>query len=116
MDTIFIDELSLDAWVGVYPRETALSQKVLLNLEIGIPAAAASSDDIRDTVDYARLTVRLRKALSERRFNLLEALAGFVANLILEEFPALKARVTVAKPGVIREARRVSVTIEREKV
>ncbi|MCL2022017.1 MAG: dihydroneopterin aldolase [Betaproteobacteria bacterium] len=115
MDTIVIDELCLDAWVGVYPREIALAQNVLLSLEIGIPPVAAVSDNIRDTIDYERLIVRLREALSERKFALLEALAGFVANLILEEFAALKVRVAVAKLGIFREVKRISVVVEREK-
>lgn len=115
MDTIFIDEFRVDAWVGIYPRETALSQSILLNLEIGIPDAAAEKDDIHATVNYERVIARLRESLATRRFNLLEALAGFVASLILEEFPARKVRVSVTKPGIVREARRVSVVIEREK-
>ncbi|MCL2075206.1 MAG: dihydroneopterin aldolase [Betaproteobacteria bacterium] len=115
VDTIVIDELNLDAKVGIYPREIAFPQRVSLNLEVGISSAAARSDDISDTIEYAQLIVRLREALSDRHFALLEALAGFVADLILEEFSALKVRVSVAKPGVIREAKRVAVVIEREK-
>jgi len=113
MDTIVIDEFGLDVWVGVCPREIALPQKILLNLEIGISSVAAASDDLSDTVDYGQLLNRLREELAERRFNLLEALAEFVATLILKEFPALKVRVAVAKPGLFRDVKRVSVVIER---
>jgi len=116
MNTIFIDELRLDARVGIYPREIALSQSILLNLEIGIPDVAAERDDIHATVNYERVIHRLREALETRRFNLLETLAGFVASLILEEFPARSVRVSVTKPGIVREAKRIGVVVVREKL
>jgi dihydroneopterin aldolase len=113
MDIIFIEALRLEARVGIYPREQAMPQTVELNLEIGIPPALTLEDDIRGTVDYAALTGRLRVALTSRHFNLLESLAEAVAELILTEFPALWVRVSIAKLGALKEAKRVGVRVER---
>lgn len=114
MDIIFIEELRLKTWIGIYPREKVMPQTVELSLQIGVSTASAgASDDIRDTVDYAVVVERLRSELGERHFNLLEKLAEFIATLLLEDFAAQWVRVSVAKLGMLSGVRRVGVIIER---
>lgn len=114
MDIIFIEELRVETWIGIYPREKAMAQTIELSLQIGVSTASAgASDDIRDTVDYAVVVQRLRAELSGRHFNLLEKLAEFVATLLLEQFAAQWVRVSVAKLGMMPGVRRVGVIIER---
>ena len=66
MDRIFIDELRVEAWVGIYPRERGARQTIELNLEFGVPDAAAQHDDIADTIDYAEVIARIRKEIEPR--------------------------------------------------
>jgi dihydroneopterin aldolase len=114
MDIIFIEELRLAAHIGIYPREKALPQTIELSLQIGASTASAgASDDIGDTIDYATVVDRLRRELAERRFNLLEKLAEYIATLLLDDFGAAWVRVSIAKQGVMRGVRRVGVIIER---
>lgn len=114
MDIIFIEELRLQTWIGIYPREKVMPQTVEISLQIGVSTASAgASDDIRDTVDYAVVVDRLRQELGNRHFNLLEKLAEFVATLLLESFAAQRVRVSVAKLGMMPGVRRVGVIIER---
>ena len=51
--------------------------------------------------------------MAERRFGLVEELAAFVAELVLNEFHAPWVRVSVAKLGILKDVRLVGVTIER---
>ena len=115
MDIIFVDDLRISTWIGIYPREKALPQTIEMSLQIGIDSTttAGNSDDIRDTVDYAVVVQRLRDALANAHFNLLEKLAEFTANLILQDFQACWVRVSIAKLGMIPGVRRVGVIIER---
>lgn len=114
MDIIFIEELRAETWIGIYPREKAMSQTVVLDIQMGVSTASAgASDDIRDTIDYAVVTERLRAELSARHFNLLEKLAEFVATLILEDYAAQWVRISVAKLGMMKGVKRVGVIIER---
>ncbi|HMM53393.1 MAG TPA: dihydroneopterin aldolase [Candidatus Desulfobacillus sp.] len=115
MSRIFIDELRVDASVGIYPREQAARQTIEMNLEFGVPDAAARQDDIASTIDYAAVIARIRKDLAERHFNLLEALGEHVVSLLCEDFGAPWARIAIAKTGVARGVRRVGVAIERGK-
>ena len=113
MDRIFIDELRVEAWVGIYPRERAARQTIEINLEFGVPDAAAEHDDIADTIDYAEVIVRIRKELGERHFNLLETLGEYLIGLLLDEFRAPWVKVSIAKVGIARGVKRVGVQIER---
>ncbi len=113
MDFIFIEELRLQAWVGIYEREKAAPQTVELNLTFGVPDAAAEHDDIADTIDYAAVTERIRAELAQRRFNLIETLGEFVVNLLFEEFGAPWVKIRIAKIGVMKGVRRVGVYIQR---
>lgn len=114
MDIIFIEELRVSTWIGIYPREKAMPQTIELSLQIGVSTTSAgATDDIRDTVDYAVVVERLRADLATTHFNLLEKLAEHVATFLLENFAAQWVRVSVAKLGMMPGVKRVGVIIER---
>jgi len=114
MDTIFIREFRVDAWVGIYDWEKLRPQTLELEVEIGIPGSAAGkSDDIHDTVHYGQVVERFTAELAQHRFGLLEALAEHLAAIVTGEFKAPWVRLSVAKLGHIRNVRKVGVTIER---
>lgn len=116
MDTIFIREFRVEAWVGIYEWEVQRAQTLELDIEIGIPdAKVGQSDAIGDTVHYGQVVERVVAELKERRFNLLEALAEHVCGVITGEFRAPWVKLSVAKLGHIRNVRRVGVTIERKR-
>jgi len=113
MDFIFIEELRVQAWVGIYPREKAAPQTLELNLTFGVPDAAAERDDIDDTINYAEVVERIRKELAERHFNLIETLGEYVVSLLFNEFGAPWVKIKIAKIGVMKDVRRVGVYIQR---
>ena len=113
MDFIFIEELRVEARVGIYPRERVTSQPVELNLTFGVPDAAAERDDIADTIDYAQVITRIREELAARHFNLIETLGEFVVALLFDEFNAPWVKLRIAKIGVQKDVRRVGVFIQR---
>lgn len=113
MDFIFIEGMLVDANVGIFPRERSASQPLEINMTFGVPDAAAVRDDIADTIGYDQVVDRIREVLAQRQFNLLETLGEFVVQLMFEEFNAPWVRVSIAKPGVMKNVRRVGVFIER---
>ena len=116
MDTIFIQEFRVDAWVGIYEWEIQRAQTLELDIEIGIPdAKPGQSDAIGDTVHYGKVVERVVAELRDRKFNLLEALAEHVCGVITNDFRAPWVRLSVAKLGHIRNVRRVGVTLERKR-
>jgi dihydroneopterin aldolase len=116
MDHLFLRDVRLEAKVGIYKRERSTTQPVALDLDIALPTERVfATGKVADTVDYAVLVGRLRAELGERRFGLVEELAAFVAQLVLDEFHSPWVRVSVAKLGILKDVRLVGVTIERGK-
>lgn len=116
MDIIFIDDLRVSTLIGIYPRERSVPQTVEITLQIGTSTAGAgASDEIGDTIDYATVVEKLRSELERQHFNLLEKLAEYIANLLLDDFGAQWVRVSIAKLGMMRGVRRVGVIIERQR-
>lgn len=113
MDFIFIEEMRVEAHVGIYDRERAAPQTLELSLTFGVPDEAALEDDIAKTIDYAAVIERIRKELAARHFNLLETLGEFVIGLLLDEFRAPWVKVSIAKVGIAKGVKRVGVQIER---
>jgi dihydroneopterin aldolase len=114
MDQLFLRDLRLDAKVGIYRRERNTTQPVSLDLDVALPTERVfASGKVADTIDYAVLVGRIREELAGRRFGLVEELAAFVAQLVLDEFHSPWVRVSVAKLGILKDARLVGVTIER---
>lgn len=77
---------------------------VILELDL---SAAAASDALGDTVDYATLAQHVADAVERQRFNLLEALAEHLAGLALADPSVAAVEVRVSKP-----AAPVSVTLD----
>ena len=116
MDTIFIREFRVDAWVGIYEWEKQRAQSLEMDIEIGIPGnAVGRTDNIHDTVHYGDVVERIQKDLAQRKFKLLEALAEHVCNVITRDFKAPWVRLSVAKLGHVRGVRKVGVTLERQR-
>jgi dihydroneopterin aldolase len=114
MNQLFLRDVRLEAKVGIYKRERVTSQPIALDLELELPSERVfATGKVTDTIDYAVVVARLRAELEARRFGLVEELAGFVAELLLDEFGAPRVRVSVAKLGILKDVGRVGITIER---
>jgi dihydroneopterin aldolase len=114
MDIIFLRELKIETLIGVYEWEKRVPQTLQIDLDIALPdSRACETDDIADALNYADIVRRIQSELAARHFNLLEALAERIAQILLEEFKAPWAKVSVAKLQAIRGSRMVGISIER---
>ena len=116
MDIIFIRELRLEAWIGLYRHEKIAPQTIQLDLEIALPGDAAfASGKVGDTIDYGLVVEEIKRIFEHERFGLVEVLADRIARMVLDKFGSPHVRLSVTKLGVLREAKRVGVTIERRR-
>ncbi len=101
MDRIEIRGLRAFGYHGVYPTEQREGQTFVVDVDVDADLAAAqASDQLSDTVDYGELARRLVAGITGTRFDLVEALAGHLADLALEHPKVHSARVRVSKPDV----------------
>lgn len=113
-DTVFVTDLRIDAIVGIWDWERALTQTVSIDLEMSADIrAAAESDDIGVTLDYRAVSKRVTEFVQASKFQLIEAMAENVAGVVREEFGVAWIRVTVHKPLAVRGSRDVGISIER---
>lgn len=114
MDIIFLRELKIDTLIGVYDWERLVPQTLQIDLDIALPnSQACQSDDIVDALDYSDIVRHLKEVLASRHFNLLEALAEHIAQILLKDFNAPWVKVSVAKLQAIRGSKMVGISIER---
>jgi dihydroneopterin aldolase len=99
-DRIFVTGLVLHAYHGVGDDEGRIGQQFLVDLFVEFDlGAAARSDKLVDTISYADLIEVASAAFRSRRFRLVEAAAGAVADALLKTFANIeKLTVTVHKP------------------
>jgi 7,8-dihydroneopterin aldolase/epimerase/oxygenase len=92
--------LALHAYHGVMQHEAKVGQTFGLDLVLDIDLTGASrSDKLADTVGYDQVVDVASKAFCARRYRLVEAAAGAVAEAVLDRFPTvMSVRVTVHKP------------------
>jgi dihydroneopterin aldolase len=82
---------------GVLEEEQREGQTFLYDVRLDV-GDGALSDRIEDAVDYREVAECVREVSDGTRFNLIEALAGAVADALVERFPVERARVRVRKP------------------
>lgn len=116
MDLIFLRDIRLEAKVGIYKRERVVTQPISIDLDIGLPnRTAAKSGKVADTIDYAVVVQRMQQELHDRRFGLVEEMAEFIADMLLNEFGAPWVKISLAKLGIVKDVRQVGLVIERSK-
>lgn len=114
MDQIKIQGLMFEAGVGAYDWEQHILQRVEIDLCIYTDTRkAGNSDALNDAIDYFAIGELIRGVLKDHHFQLIEAMADAIARQLLSVERIEKLRITVAKPGALRNARTVSVCLER---
>jgi dihydroneopterin aldolase len=115
-DRVFLRGLTAECVIGFIDWERRVKQTVVVDLELPVDCRqAAVSDDVTDTVDYKKVSKRVLAFIEASEFKLVETLAQRLALLILEEFSIEWIRLSINKPGAIRNSRDVGVSIERSR-
>lgn len=118
MDHIRIDGLEVFAHHGALPHEREVGQRFVIDVDLALDLSpAAASDALADTVDYGRLADEVVGIASADPVDLIETLAGRVADHCLTEPRVQEVEVTVHKPQAPLPvvAREVSVRLHRSR-
>ena len=115
LDRVKIKDLLVRGVVGVNPDERVKKQDILVNVTMFADTRSAGvSDEIDDAVNYKTVTKAVIAHIEAGKPLLVERLAAEVARICFEtDHRVQAAEVTVEKPGALRFARSVGVTIYR---
>lgn len=117
-DSISLTGLRVRGRHGVFPEERRDGQDFVVDVRLELDtAAAAASDDLRDTVDYGALAGGLAGVVGGEPVNLLETLVARLLDVCLADPRVDAATVTVHKPQapITLEFDDVAVTRRRER-
>lgn len=89
--SIHIDSLRLHANHGVLPQERVVGNDYVVTLKVKYDfSRAMETDDVADTIDYAQLCSIIKEEMAVPS-NLIEHVAGRIANHIVERFVGITA-------------------------
>jgi dihydroneopterin aldolase len=110
---VSIRDLRVSAVIGVYDWEREIEQALTFSVDMAADvAAAASSDDIKDALDYSAVAQAVKTVVIEGRFQLIETAAEAVAQRLVADYGLAWVRVEVVKP-IPSEGYTAAITIER---
>ena len=114
MDKIHITDLNIETIIGVYDWERKAPQTLTFSLEIDCDIrAAASSDDIADTLDYRAITHTVVNFVESSRYQLIETLAEAICALLLATYPISLLTLTLSKPVALHGHNTAKIMITR---
>ena len=112
MSQIDIQDLHLRTIIGIFDWERTHKQDVLINITVDFDSTqAAKTDDIHDTVDYKTMNKKVIELVETSEFKLIETLADRILQVVLATKQVLSASVKVDKPGALRFAKSVGITV-----
>ena len=114
MDAIWLMGVECRVRLGVPDWERKKPQRVWLDIGLGLDLRkAATSDDVRDTVDYWRIETEARRIAEAREYRLAERLAWEVGETVLRQDRRLRSvHIVVHKrPKVMSKTREVVVSV-----
>jgi len=117
LDRIHIVDLVVAGIVGIKPDERINTQDIKVNATLWVDTRrAAASDDIADAVDYRTITKTIIAHIEKGEPMLVERLVHEIADICLSDDRVEQVEVTVEKPGALRHARSVGITVMRSRV
>jgi dihydroneopterin aldolase len=114
-DFIRIEELEVQAHVGVPDEERSSPQRLTLNLTLWpLRSFSDLQNDIGRAVDYAIVCAETEEFVESRRDKLIETLADALASHLLGIFELRRVTVELRK-YILPQVEFVSVTVTRER-
>ena len=111
---IFLDEVRIHAYHGVMPQENEVGQDFLVSARCCVDMTSAmQSDQLESTLDYS-LLYRLIEEEMHKTSQLLEHVAGRIADRVFAEFPkvmSLDLRITKLNPPLGGDCKGVGVEL-----
>ena len=99
-DKILIRDLKLFAYHGVNPEEKQDGQNFVFDIDLGVNInRPCSSDNVEDTVSYAKVIKTVRRVFTQEKYELIERAAEVTAQAILDEYEGVfEVKIVLKKP------------------
>ena len=116
-DKIRLLGLSFYGYHGVSSSEQETGRMYEVDCEVEIDLSKASiSDNLKDTINYESIYNTIRESVEDKKYSLLEKLAGEISQKILDKFSVNQVTLRIRKmnPPIAGHIRCVEVEISRQ--
>ena len=101
---IFINNLTIQASVGVYEHEKQHKQKIIVNVEILLSNdSEPKQDNLKSTQDYSQFRKCLIDIIQSQHFQLLEILVEKMHSTLMINSYVIGAKVKISKPDIFND-------------
>ena len=117
-DLIRLTGLEVYAYHGVFAEEQEHGQVFVIDVEVRMDLSrAADTDELTSTLHYGDLAQSIHDRVAGERWDLIERVAGRIADLVMEDDRVQHVSATVHKPSapIPLSFADVSVTVERSR-
>lgn len=119
MDKMYIKDLELFGFHGVFEEEKKLGQKFIISLELELDLkSAARTGDLSKSVHYGELCEKVEEEFKRVSYNLIETAALNLADFIINEYKIISGvKVFLKKPWapIKKHLDTVEIMIERKR-
>lgn len=113
---VFISNLTLNGYIGIFPAEKAETQKIVVNLSCVYRAITPAVDATVDTVVcYRQLALGIENIVAKGHIPFVESLADAIIDLCFEDARICEVTVRVEKLEAITNAAAVGVELSRSR-
>ena len=101
---IFINNLIIQASIGVYEYEKQNKQKIIVNVELLLSnTSEPKRDNLKETQDYSQFRKCLIDIIHSQHFQLLEILVENIHSTLMKNSFVLGAKVNISKPDIFSD-------------
>ena len=100
MDKIFVNQMEFYGYHGVFPEETRLGQRFVVDLMVLVDLKkAGQTDELEHSVNYGELFQVCKEVVEGKPYKLVEAVAEKIAETVLGQFTLVsEVTIKVIKP------------------
>jgi dihydroneopterin aldolase len=112
---IYLRDALFEANIGVYDREHAGAQRLIVNVDLFVALAASTPrhDQVEEVVDYDFVRETIQRRIARGHVNLQETLVDDLAGLLLAHPGVVAVRVCTEKPDVYEDVAGVGIEVLR---
>ena len=115
-DYIFVRDLELKMFTGIYDQEKQNAQRVILNIEVQVHSNKNKQlSGIDDVVSYEKITNEVVALSKSQHFELLEEFCESISIICLRDNRVLNVNIIAEKPDIIENTTSVGIRISRRK-
>ncbi len=112
---VFLRDMVLQASIGWYLHEHGSTQRVRINIDLGVEETADASDNLKRVVSYETVAAAVRDIVAAEHIKLVETLAERIAAACLTDSRVRLAHVQVEKLDVFADVAAAGVAIIRHR-